>query len=197
MSSTSIEELRKKLIEDARKKAEEIISKAEEEAKRIIEEAEKEWERQAEAKRNEVIENARKKAQILLSEARTRARVIISRAKHEVLQKIFKDVEMFIREREGIDVETSLKNLLDESLKYIEKPTRITINPKDRGIIEKLLSEKGFSNIEINESNDIFGGLIIEDAEGKKVDNSYNTRFERAKTVLAPMINKELWGKGV
>jgi len=198
LSSASVEELEKlknKLIEDAKRKAEEIIRKAEEEAKRIIEEAEKEWERRAEAKRNEIIENTKRKAQIILSDARTKARIIISKAKNEVLQRIFKETESIIKERKGIDVESSLRSLLEDSLRYIEKPIRITIHPRDRSIIMNLLREKGLENVEIVESNEIFGGLIIEDAKGRKVDNSYNARFERAKTVLAPMINKELWSR--
>lgn len=194
MTWSSVEELKRKLVEDAEKKAEEIIKKAEEEARKIIENAEKEWEERAKSKREEIISRTKRKAQIILSDARTRARMIIGKAKYEVIEKIFEDIEKNIRERREFDVETSLRNLLNDSLKYIGDPVRIVINPRDRDIIENILREKKLGDLEIIVSDKILGGLILIDNEGKKVDNTYNTRLDRARNVLIPLINRELWG---
>ncbi len=192
--SSSIEELKEKLIEEARARAREILRKAEEEARRIVEDAEKKWREMAEKEKTRIVEEAKTKAQTILSEAKRQARIVLSNAKNELLNQIFSEVENTIRERRGIDIESSLRNLLEEALIYIEKPSKVIAHPRDREIIERLLREKGLTNIEIVESNDISGGLILESLDGKRVDNSYDTRLERARTTLAPLVNKELWG---
>ena len=191
----SIEDLRKKLIEDARRKSEEIIRKAEEEARKIIEDAEREWSKRAKAKREEILKDARRRAQIILSDAKTQARLILSSAKHEVLQQLFNDVMERIRRRDNIDVKTSLTKLLEEALNYIEKPSKVIVNPSDKDVITEVLREKGLSDVIVEAREDIIGGVIVVDNAGRKVDNSYNTRFERAKTVFASTINKYLWGR--
>ncbi|MET1159933.1 MAG: V-type ATP synthase subunit E family protein [Thermoprotei archaeon] len=194
MSITSnFEELREKVINDAKKKAEEIIRRAEEEAKRIIEEAEKEWFRKAEKKKIEIINNTKRKAQITISEARTKARIIISRAKYEVIEQILSEVLKAIENRNGFDAKHSLERLLDEALQFIDKPKRVIVNPRDSGIIKEVLSERGLTDIEVAESSEIIGGIVVEDENGRRVDNSYNARLERAKTSLIPIITKELW----
>lgn len=195
MNTHEVEELRQKLLEDARKKSEEIIREAKREAERIIEEAERKWREKAEQEREKIIANARLEAQKIISEARRNYRITISKAKAEVINKILEEAKIRLTNRIGFDIEESLKKLLDEALYYIENPSKIIINPRDRDVIKKILKEKGLKNIEIVESNDILGGLIIESINGERVDNSYNTRLERAKSIVLTELNIILWGK--
>ncbi len=190
---STINDLREKLIEDARKKAEEIIHEAKKKAEEIIREAEKEYEKKAEKTREKILEEARINAQIIISDARRKSRLMISEAKYEVIRKVFEEAWQDIIDRKNIDIETSLKNLLLESLEFVEKPDYVEVNEKDKEIINKLLIENNIS-AEIRENNLIAGGIIISTKAGEKVDNSYNTRFERAKSVLLPIISKILWG---
>lgn len=194
MSVREINELKEKLLEDARRKMEEIIKEAEREAKRIIEEAEKKWREKAEREREKILSTARMDAQRIISEARIKYRIIISQAKAEVINKIFEEAKMRLINRRGFDVEKSLRMLLDEALYFIENPSRIIVNPQDYGIIEKILREKGLKNVEIVKSNELIGGLILESSDGKRVDNSYNTRLERARNAILTNINAILWG---
>ncbi len=190
---STINDLREKLMEDARKKAEEIIRDAEKKAKEIIREAEKEYEKKAKETREKILEEARINAQIIVSDARRKSRLMISEAKYEIIRKVFEEAWQDIIDRKNIDIETSLKNLLLESLEFIEKPDYVEVNEKDKEIINKLLIENNIG-AEIRENNLIAGGLIIGTKAGEKVDNSYNTRFERAKSALLPVISKMLWG---
>ncbi len=190
---STINDLREKLMEDARKRAEEIIREAEKKAEEIIREAEKEYEKKAEKTREKILEEARINAQIIISDARRKSRLMISEAKYEIIRKVFEEAWQDIINRKNIDIETSLKNLLLESLEFIEKPDYVEVNEKDKEIINKILIENNIS-AEIRENNQIAGGLITGTKAGEKVDNSYDTRFERAKSVLLPLISKILWG---
>jgi V/A-type H+-transporting ATPase subunit E len=194
LSTVNIEELREKLLEDAKKKAEKIIADAKAEAEKIIRNAEKEWREKAEKEREKIIRNARLEAQKIISEAHRQARIIISSAKHEIVKTVFSEAEKRLRERRGIDIKSSLKNLLEEALEYIEEPAEIIINSRDRDIINEILSEKRLKNVRIIINDRIIGGLVLVSRDGKKVDNTYDTRLKRAKTVLLTEITRILWG---
>ena len=191
---SNIAELREKLLEEARKKAEEIIAKAREEAKRIVEEAERKWREKAKREKEKIINNARLKAQIIVSEARRRARILLVDAKNKAIEGLYNEVLERLKRREGFDHKLSIKNLLREALEYIPTPSRIRVNPSDRDALLEVLREIGLTNVKVVEDTSIIGGVIVESAEGEVVDNSYNARFNRAKTVLTPMITKKLWG---
>jgi len=194
LNTTNIDELRRKLRSEAEAKAENIVAKAEEEASKIIREAMERWEKRAEEERARIIREAEARAQIIVSEARRRARLIISEAKYNILNSVFEEAYDVIRSRKGFDAERSLNNLLDDALRYIDNPARIYINPIDRRVVEKILRSRGLTSIEIVESDRIIGGLVLESIDGKRVDNTYNTRLERARLLLTPMVKKELWG---
>lgn len=179
---------------EAEAKAENIVAKAEEEASKIIKEAMEKWEKRAEEERARIIREAEAKAQIIVSEARRRGRLILSEARYNVLNSVFEEAYDAIRNRKGFSVDESLNNLLDDALRYIDNPARIYINPIDRRVVENILKSRGLTNIEIVESNGIIGGLVLESIDGKRVDNTYNTRLERARLLLTPMVKKELWG---
>ena len=185
-----VKEVIERLRQDAKKKAEEILRNAENRAKEIIEEAERKWREEAEKKRKEIIEKAKKEAQIIISEARRKARMIIASAKYEVIEEVFKRAREEIRTK--IDLKTSLNNLLRESLVHINKPSIIYANKDDISILEEIINDLGLENVRIEESN-ILGGLIIESAEGVKIDNSYDTRLKRAKETLVNKLAEILW----
>lgn len=193
--SNNLAELEKKLLEDARKKAEEIIRTAKERARKIVEEAEKEWKKKAEKERKRITEEARMKANTILSEARIKARIMISVAKKEVLDRVVEKALKDLSERRGFDIKKSLYNLLKESLEYIDEPAKIIINEKDSQALREVIEVLKIKDIYILYSNRITGGVIIESRIGELIDNSYDTRIKRAYITYAPEINKILWGQ--
>jgi SH3-like domain-containing protein len=65
---SSIEELRRKMIEDARKRAEDIIREAETKAQEIIEKGEKEWLEKTRVEKERIMADAERKAAITIYE---------------------------------------------------------------------------------------------------------------------------------
>lgn len=194
MLSTA-EDFRKKLIEDTRRKAEDIIRGAEEEAKRIIEEAEKQRKAIVEREKQKIIDNAKRKAELIVSDARRKARLVVSKARLESIEDIVSKAYSQLISRNGFDPRKSLESLFYESLNYIKNPEKVVVNPRDKEVMENVLRERGFINIKVEISEEVDGGLILVSQEGERVDNTYRTRLTRVRESLTPILVKKLWSK--
>lgn len=197
MSSSDIEEMRvikEKLLSEAREKAENIVREAEEKANEIIKQAQEEWRRRYEEyKRQELKKIYEKNAQIE-SEARLKARVIVSQTKAEIIEKLFEDTKRNLEDRQ-FDVKKSLELLLTQSLKEAGAIKKIVVSPKDKKILEDIISEFGLKNIVIEENENMIGGLIVESVDGVIIDNSYDTRLLNLKEKGLNEIQRLLWGE--
>ncbi|MCC6052264.1 MAG: V-type ATP synthase subunit E [Fervidicoccaceae archaeon] len=197
MSSSDIEEMRvikEKLLSEAREKAENIVREAEEKANEIIRQAEEEWRRRYEEyKRQELKKIYEKNAQIE-SEARLKARIIVSQTKAEIIEKLFEDTKRKLEDRQ-FDVKKSLELLLTQSLKEASAIKKIVVSPKDKKILEDIISEFGLKNIDIKENENMIGGLIVESVDGVIIDNSYDTRLLNLKEKGLNEIQRLLWGE--
>jgi len=197
MSSSDIEEMREikeKLLSEAREKAENIVKEAEEKANEIIRQAQEEWrKRYEEYKRQELKKIYEKNAQIE-SEARLKARVIVSQTKAEIIEKLFEDTKRKLEDRQ-FDVKKSLELLLTQSLKEASAIKKIVVSPKDKKILEDIISEFGLKNIDIKENENMIGGLIVESVDGVIIDNSYDTRLLNLKEKGLNEIQRLLWGE--
>jgi len=197
MSSSDVEEMRvikEKLLSEAREKAENIVREAEEKANEIIRQAQEEWRRRYEEyKRQELKKIYEKNAQIE-SEARLKARVIVSQTKAEIIEKLFEDTKRKLEDRQ-FDVKKSLELLLTQSLKEASAIKKIVVSPKDKKILEDIISEFGLKNIDIKENENMIGGLIVESVDGVIIDNSYDTRLLNLKEKGLNEIQRLLWGE--
>jgi vacuolar-type H+-ATPase subunit E/Vma4 len=197
MSSSDIEEMRvikEKLLSEAREKAENIVREAEEKANEIIRQAQEEWRRRYEEyKRQELKKIYEKNAQIE-SEARLKARIIVSQTKAEIIEKLFEDTKRKLEDRQ-FDVKKSLELLLTQSLKEASAIKKIVVSPKDKKILEDIISEFGLKNIDIKENENMIGGLIVESVDGVIIDNSYDTRLLNLKEKGLNEIQRLLWGE--
>lgn len=193
----SINELRERVLEEARKKAKEIIEDAKEKAHKIIEAAEIEWRNRFNETKKKIIEEYNRRFSTIVSEAKIRHTLIISKAKNDVIETVFNKAVEELKKR-NYDVRKSLEKLLEEAIMYLPKETKhitIIVNPKDKPLIsdiaQAILGNK--LNYEIKTSNSIIGGLVIETPEEIKIDNSYETRLSRAREVLVNKIAEILW----
>jgi vacuolar-type H+-ATPase subunit E/Vma4 len=197
MSSSDIEvmrEIKEKLLSEAREKAENIVKEAEEKANEIIRQAQEEWRRRYEEyKRQELKKIYEKNAQIE-SEARLKARIIVSQTKAEIIEKLFEDIKRKLENRR-FDVKKSLELLLTQSLKEASAIKKIVVSPKDKKILEDIISEFGLKNIDIKENENMIGGLIVESVDGVIIDNSYDTRLLNLKEKRLNEIQRLLWGE--
>lgn len=182
-----------KIIEEAEKKAKEIIENARKEAEAIVNEAEKKWREKAETERRRIISEAEKEASYILMEARRIANILVSRTKLEVINNIFERAKE-IFEKDKYDVKTSLRNLLNEALSYVDKPTKIIVNNKHVEIAKEVLRELGYENVELESSSNLLGGVVVISASGVIVDNSIKIRLEQARGRVINKLAKILWG---
>jgi vacuolar-type H+-ATPase subunit E/Vma4 len=90
----------------------------------------------------------------------------------------------------------SLKRLLYEALEELRSSgfevdnIIVYVSPRDRELIKDLLREIGI-NGEVVEDRDIVGGLRVSTRSGEmSVDNTYNSRLERALRTILPEIFK-------
>ncbi len=178
-----------KIIEDAKKRASEIIAEAHSKAAQITSNAEKEWLEKLESKRRELLEKARRESEIILSEARRRAKLVVASARSRVIEEAFKEAEKSLA---GIDRWKSIEALLKEALSYATKPVRIYVSPRDGWLVEEIARALGLSNVVVVESDDIDGGIIVEDENGVRIDSTYRTRMKRSMEVLVREVAKIL-----
>ncbi|MCX8199084.1 MAG: V-type ATP synthase subunit E family protein [Sulfolobales archaeon] len=178
-----------KVIEDAKKRASETIAEANSKAAQIISNAEKEWLKKLESKRHELLEKARRESEIMLSEARRRAKLIIIDARNKAIEEAFKEAE---KDLANIDKRKSIAALLKEALSYATKPVKIYASPRDGELIEEVARVLGLNDVVIVKSDDIDGGVVVEDESGVKIDNTYRTRMKRSMEVLVKEVAKVL-----
>lgn len=181
------------LIREAEKKAREIIEKAEKEAESIVKEAHQRWLRRAEEEKRNILESATREATYIVSEAKRSYNQVLTRAKNEVIEEVFeKTREILIRGE--YDSETSLRNLIIESLEYIDKPIRVKTRPEYIDVVKKILSDMGYTDVSVEGDQGIVGGVLVESVTGVIVDNRIETRLEQARLRLLDKLTRILWG---
>ncbi len=200
MSSVSdVEFLKKKLLEDARKKAESIVKEAEEKAKNIVREAEERLKRMVEEKRRELLSKAKREAEIIVSEAKRRYRLELVKARYEILSRVYSRAGEVLHKRDFDRelIEKSIENLLNEVLEAIPRNARmkIIVNPSDRGVVKRIVEKMGLTNNvdKIDVDKDLLGGVVVILDDGTIIDNSYNTRLKRAFERYSRKLVEILW----
>ncbi|MCD6487700.1 MAG: V-type ATP synthase subunit E [Desulfurococcales archaeon] len=195
-TGTELETLRRSILEETRKKAEEILEEARRKAEAFIENAEKSWKKRYEDEYRKYIENARQEANTIIADAKRQAKLIVAKAKYDSITMVVDKVRELIAERQGFDLKKSLESLLDEALDNVLHGEKLTIyiNPIDKDVMEGILKEKGLKYSIILDNN-IDGGIIIETPDGIRIDNTYNTRLERVLGSELNKIAKILWGE--
>lgn len=188
------EDAKVKILEETRKKANEIIEEARRIAESIIKEAEENWLKKAESEKNKILREANARASVIIAEAKSASRFIISKAKLEVVENVYEKIYEIIKEGK-YNVEYSLKNLLKEALGYVEKPVKIIVRKDQVDIARKVLGELGIIDVEIEGSDNIMGGLILISKEGVVVDNRLETRIKQSRDRLLNVVAKVLLGE--
>lgn len=186
-------EEKNKLIEDAERRAKEIIEQAWREADIIVKEAERRYQQIAETERKRILEEAEKESSYVLTDAKRKASMIENKAKAEVIEELFKKAEDIMRQG-AYDVKTSLRNLIVESMSQVDKPRKIIVREDQAEIARSILRELGYRDIVIETRNNMLGGVIVESEMGVVVDNRLETRLRQVRLNMLDKIAKILWG---
>jgi vacuolar-type H+-ATPase subunit E/Vma4 len=100
----AIQDLKKYILDEAKKEADEMIRAAESEARKIKEEYKKAVEREKEMILREARSKSEEKKRGIVIPARLKAKKDILEAKHKVLDEVFKGVASEMREKKEIEV---------------------------------------------------------------------------------------------
>ncbi|MEM2025251.1 MAG: V-type ATP synthase subunit E [Desulfurococcaceae archaeon] len=182
-----------KIIEDAERRAKEMVEAANREAIAIIKDAEKKWLEKAEAERRKAVESARREASVIISEAKRTASFIVARAKEATVREVFEKAWELI-EREEYDVRLSLRNLILESINYIGKPVKVLSSSRRLEVVKEILAELGYREVQVEPSPNVREGIIVVSEGGTLVDNRLETRLEQSKLRLVDKVARILWG---
>ncbi|MEZ0393430.1 MAG: V-type ATP synthase subunit E family protein [Desulfurococcaceae archaeon] len=188
----SVADINKAVLEEARRRATEILGKAEEEARKVVEEAEIRWREKYEAERSRILEEARRRAEVIVSEARSRARLAEARRRAEVIERVLEEAAREIASR-SFDVRASLRNLLEEARRELGSVARILVSPNDVDVAREVAAELD-PKIEVIADERVGGGLIAVSPGGVTLDNTYETRLRHFASRRLDEIYKVLWG---
>jgi len=190
----SVEELRKAVLEKARKEAEAIISRAEEEARRIAAEAMQKKQALIEDYKARIVSELN--PEIKLAEARYRARIIVAEAKGSIIKEISSAVTMMLNGMSKEKRLESLKKLIDEALQEVlnsvgrVEDVVVKISQRDMEfaeLIKSYVEERYGIRVAKIERAEVIGGVIIECFDGSiAVDNSYDERLKKALRNVLP-----------
>jgi V/A-type H+-transporting ATPase subunit E len=192
----SVEELRRSILEKARKEAEAIIAKAEAEAKRIVEEAKNRKKSIIEEERAKIVSELN--PEIKLAEARYKARIIVAEAKNSIVNEINNSVIALLR---GLSREKRLESLIKLAEEAVEivldsvgsvSEIDIKLSPQDMefaNIVKRHIEEKYRVKVARIEKANILGGIIVECFDGSvAINNSYGERLKKALRSMLPSL---------
>lgn len=194
----SLEELRKRILEEAQKEAEEILRKAKEEAERIVAEAREEYYRK--------LRNARRKALQELIEKKNAEYVSklvefnmeLLKLKNKILNEILADVRKELMELPTSKRKESLRVLLGESLEsgIFTDNVIVKVVPRDLDIVKEVI-QKHFKDVvaavELCEPEKL-GGVFVESLDREHaVDNTYATRLDKAMPEIMNILNTKIF----
>ncbi|MBI2597623.1 MAG: hypothetical protein HYW50_00320 [Candidatus Diapherotrites archaeon] len=187
-----LEELEKKLLEDAKKEANSILEKARAEKEKIIQSAlERKKNIIAQAKKM-ATELAERERQERLSAAHLAAKQTVDRKRHEEVEKwvgsVWEEMVAFSGRKE---YEKLLKKLINEGEKEIGKQSIVFVNKSDQHMAKKITKNLGKKTVSVS------GGAIVATMDEKiVVNNSFEALFEQQKDFLRKEVFKELFFEG-
>ncbi|BAA31105.1 V-type ATP synthase subunit E [Pyrococcus horikoshii] len=185
---------------EAERKIEYILNEARQQAEKIKEEAR----RNAEAKAEWIIRRAKTQAELEKQRIIANARLEVRRKRlaiqEEIISSVLEEVKRRLETMSEDEYFESVKALLKEAIKELnEKKVRVMSNEKTLGLIasriEEIKSELGDVSIELGETVDTMGGVIVETEDGRiRIDNTFEARMERFEGEIRSTIAKVLFG---
>ncbi|EHP89067.1 V-type proton ATPase subunit E [Methanotorris formicicus] len=187
-----VEKITSKIMDDAKKKADEIIKKAEEEASVILKNAEEE----AEKRKNTILKKGEKDAEMtknrIIAEAKLTAKRMILEEKEKIIEMA---IEKLREDLAKLPEKPEYKGILEKMIKNGAVSLGggeliVQLNERDMGLVEDEVLWKLEKEIEEaagkvtilkkGEPVKIIGGCIISTADGLKIlNNSLEAVFER------------------
>jgi vacuolar-type H+-ATPase subunit E/Vma4 len=207
MEDTGVQELCRKIAEDSRNQAEEILRKAEEKASVRLDEARKTADRAA----AEILESVKRDTELEIKRAVSKAQLeskrIELRGRETLIAEVVRQVgERIAQLRKTAGYADILKRLILDGVEHIEeKELDILVSKDERGIltpalmgrIEDELVRRGISGskLAISEIPISETGVVVRSRTGKvEIRNTLESRIRRMNRELRQLISKEVFG---
>ena len=195
----SLEELKKSVLERAKKKAERILEEAKKKAEEIIQEAKKEYRARYQRERMATIQKIReeefRKYSVRLMELNTE----LLELKRKLIDDLLTTARERIKNLPPNARKESLKKLISESLEtgIIKGRLVVKVVERDVDLVRDCIDELGLNDRLTSIQtlpDEMLGGLVIEDPDGHlAIDNTYVTRLERALRIIYEKVNQEVF----
>ena len=188
-------------MEDAEKKAKDIILKAKSQAERILKEGEGEAERRYRRIIKEAEERIKSEERMNTAMFEIESRNKILQVKEGLIEEVFKKALNRLREYTSTkEYQECLLRLISEACERIDSDKLIIqLNEKDHQMLTERhlndLSEKiGVKLLKSNEYVDCVGGVVVKSSDGKiVVNNTFENRLNALKDALRIKIAKILF----
>ncbi len=196
----SLENLREKVLEKARAKAEKIINDAKEQASKIVNEAKKEYLRKSEEVRNRELMELINEYSHKLTMKSMELNIELLKVKNQIIEDLMESVKMRLKEVSEDLRKKSLTKLLNEALTEGININEVVVKvlPKDVDLLRKVLNEESNKALVIKKIDVLpefyLGGVIVESVDGTfALDNTYLTRLEKLSTILYKRLTEEVF----
>ncbi|MEM4261762.1 MAG: V-type ATP synthase subunit E [Candidatus Diapherotrites archaeon] len=186
----SFEELKKRLLEEAKADASKLVSSAEKEALFLVASAEEKLKKSYSESLKSTKDLAEAQLRDSISGSRLKAKKLVSEAKEIAVENALNDVWLKLCELpKSSQYEGILKKLISEGVSAIGSDAIVVVNGNDFRLAKKFAK-----NVSQNFAN-IVGGAIITNSQGNVlVDNSFESLFASKKEALKTLIYAELFG---
>ncbi len=177
-------EERKAIIKNATQKADEIVASAQEEAEKI---------RQSKMEKMLLSLNGEKAR--ILNEARLYQKKCIIEEKERIINEVFDIVEEKLKKiRESENYKLVIEHLLKEVIKDFEEKYEIHVCGKDIEVVESIIGNEKKNCVIVPDETGI-GGFKVYLCGGKIIiDNLFETRLRKARSILKTQIASMLFG---
>ncbi len=194
----SLEELRKRILEEAQREAEEILRKAREEAERIIAEAKEEYYRRLRNARRKALHEFTEKKNAEYVSKLVEFNIELLKLKNRILNEILAEVRRELTELPVSKRKESLKTLLKESIEsgVFTGNVIVKVVPKDSDVIKEVVQEHFKDVVTAVELCDPrrLGGVLVESLDREHaIDNTYTTRLEKAMPEIMNILNAKIF----
>ena len=174
-----------------------IESETEQRVSEILAEVEKDAARTKRMRLKKVEDKIRSEATGIVYSAQLKAKNQLIKAQEETVDEAFHKAEQRLKDLDKqADYPQILEVLLDECLDFFpEGEVLVQVRGSDKGLLEKMLSDRGRSFRISDTPLAASGGLVVSSSDGQiVVSNTFDSRLGRARDHLRLEISKTLFG---
>lgn len=196
-NTEGLQKIKQKIKEDAEKNVKQIVGEAQKEVN-IINEANM---KEAEAYKDKAEEKLKLDVKLFINKTLAQARLKSRRACLEKREKLMTGIieEVLAKfNRNSKEYKQYMEKIIAEDLNCLAGDVTMFYNKKDLNLVKSLAGRAKenpenpqIKNIKIKESQ-LIGGLILEDSEGKRINKSIDSKFDRTKQKIRQGVIKIL-----